>query len=107
MSVSLKKENNCLTAYIEGEIDHHTAVGIRSKIDEKIQRDKPSKLILDYSDVTFMDSSGIGLIMGRYRMMQGISGQIEVNNVPKNFYKVVKISGIEKLGKVTVKEELT
>ncbi len=94
-----------LTAYVEGEIDHHTAPQIREEIDGKIISDKPSVLRLDYSGVTFMDSSGIGLIMGRYKLISSYSGRIEVVNVPRNMAKVVKLSGIERLGKVTIKGE--
>jgi len=93
-----------LTAFVQGEIDHHSAVGIRTEIDRRIQKDKPDVLRLDYSNVTFMDSSGIGLIMGRYKLMSAYSGQIEVVNVPVNMARVVRLSGIEKLGKITVKE---
>lgn len=94
-----------LTAYVEGEIDHHTAPSIREKIDEKITKDKPSVLRLDYSGVTFMDSSGIGLIMGRYKLISSYSGKLEVINVPLNMAKVVRLSGIEKLGRITIKGE--
>ena len=93
-----------LTAFVQGEIDHHSAVGIRTEIDRRIQKDKPDILRLDYSNVTFMDSSGIGLIMGRYKLMSAYSRQIEVVNVPLNMARVVRLSGIEKLVKITVKE---
>ncbi len=93
-----------LTAFVQGEIDHHSAVGIRTEIDRRIQKDKPDVLRLDYSNVTFMDSSGIGLIMGRYKLISAYSGKIEVVNVPVNMARVVRLSGIEKLGKITVKE---
>lgn len=93
-----------LTAYIEGEIDHHTAPSIREKIDDRIIRDKPSILRLDYSGVTFMDSSGIGLILGRYKLIKFYEGKLEVVNIPKNMEKVVKLSGVEKLAKITIKE---
>lgn len=93
-----------LTAFVQGEIDHHSAVGIRTEIDRRIQKDKPDVLRLDYSNVTFMDSSGIGLIMGRYKLMSAYSGKIEVVNVPLNMARVVRLSGIEKLGKISVKE---
>lgn len=96
--------DNVLTAFIDGEIDHHTAVSIREAIDEKILKDKPSVLRLDYGGVTFMDSSGIGLIMGRYKLITSCSGKLEVTNIPRNMAKVVKLSGIEKLCRITVKE---
>ncbi len=93
-----------LTAYIDGEIDHHTAPAIREKIDDRIIADKPSVLRLDYSGVTFMDSSGIGLILGRYKLIKFYAGELQVVNIPKNMEKVIKLSGIEKLAKITIKE---
>ncbi len=98
-------DDDILCAYIEGEIDHHTAPDIRRAIDERIEKDKPYVVRLDYSGVAFMDSSGIGLIMGRYKLISAYSGKLEVVNIPRNMAKVVKISGIEKLAKITIKEE--
>ena len=103
--MNLEFKDGILTAFIDGEIDHHTAPSIREIIDESIIQDRPDLLRLDYGSVTFMDSSGIGLIMGRYKLIKSCSGKIEVVNIPKNMEKVVKLSGIEKLGRVTVKED--
>ena len=68
MNVTLESSGNLLIAYLFGEIDHHTAVAVRSQIDSAIQDKLPGHLILDFKNVTFMDSSGIGLVMGRYRL---------------------------------------
>lgn len=103
--MKLTFSDDILTACIEGEIDHHTAPEIREEIDKRIMTDKPSVLRLDYSGVTFMDSSGIGLIMGRYKLVSSYSGNLEVINVPHNMAKVIKLSGIERLGKVSIKGE--
>ncbi len=103
--MNLDLSDGILTVLLDGEIDHHTAPPIREAIDEIILQDMPRILKLDYGEVTFMDSSGIGLIMGRYKLMNSCSGEIEVVNIPKNMEKVVKLSGIEKLGRVTVKED--
>ena len=59
-----------LTVYLKGEIDHHSAKAMREEIDKAIDFNMPSLLILDFTEITFMDSSGIGLIMGRHRLMQ-------------------------------------
>ena len=70
MAVTLEVTNEEITAYLSGEIDHHSAVELRRRIDESVLSGTPERLILDFSGVTFMDSSGIGLIMGRWRLMQ-------------------------------------
>ena len=91
-------KNNILTAYIDGEIDHDSAAKIRTQIDGAAQSLKPKLLCLDFSGVSFMDSSGIGLVMGRYRRMQLLGGTLRVINIPDNMYRIFAMSGLEGLG---------
>lgn len=91
-------KNNILTAYIDGEIDHDYASKLRSKIDGVTEALKPKLLCLDFSGVSFMDSSGIGLVMGRYRQMKLLGGSLRVVNIPENMYRMFAISGLEGLG---------
>lgn len=86
-----------LTVYLQGEIDHHFAKGIREEIDKAIQFNMPSLLILDFGDVTFMDSSGIGLVMGRYKNLQKNGAKLSLLNLPENIYKIMKLAGIDRL----------
>ena len=87
-------DGNILTIYLKGEIDHHTAREIREATDSLIQLNKPSVLRLDFSGVTFMDSSGIGLIMGRYRMMLLYGGSTKAVNVPESLERIMNLSGL-------------
>ena len=96
--VDLKFENGVLTAKLFGEIDHHIAPKIRGDIDAKCESLRPARLVLDFGAVTFMDSSGIGLIMGRYRCIALLGGKLEVVNIPPTLKKIFVISGIETLG---------
>lgn len=91
-------KNNVLTAYIDGEIDHDSAVKIRTQIDAATQSLKPKLLCLDFSGVSFMDSSGVGLVMGRYRQMKLLGGTLRVTNVPDSMYRIFAMSGLEGLG---------
>lgn len=91
-------ENGVLTAKISGEIDHHIAPQIRGDIDARCERCRPARLVLDFGGVSFMDSSGIGLIMGRYRTISLIGGRLEIVNIPPSLKKIFVISGIETLG---------
>lgn len=91
-------KNNILTAYIDGEIDHNSAVKIRTKIDGTAQTVKPRLMCLDFSGVTFMDSSGVGLVLGRYRQMKLLGGALRVVNIPNNMYRIFAMSGLESLG---------
>lgn len=106
MAVTLEVTNEEITAYLSGEIDHHSAVELRRRIDEAVLAGTPEWLILDFSGVTFMDSSGIGLIMGRWRLMQEQGGRLTVRGVPKTLRKVMRVSGLDKLGVLGEKEEV-
>lgn len=97
MPVHLETENSCLTAYLSGEIDHHAAKELREAIDIHATSQKPEKLLLNFREVTFMDSSGIGLVMGRYRLMQELGGELRVTGVPSHIRKVMRLSGLDKL----------
>ena len=103
MPVDIDIDENSVTAYISGDIDHHSAAGLRSKIDEAVEY--PEVLVLDFGGVTFMDSSGIGLVMGRWKLMRDISGRVVIENAPKTIKKVMKMSGIEKLISAGEKKE--
>ncbi len=96
--VETKYADNVLTAKLYGEIDHHRAPAIRQKIDGQTETFRPKELHLDFSNVSFMDSSGIGLIMGRYRQVTLVGGTLRVVNVPKPLQKIISLSGIDSLG---------
>ncbi|MCL2884118.1 MAG: anti-sigma factor antagonist [Oscillospiraceae bacterium] len=87
-----------MTVYLAGEIDHHAAGGARMEIDLAIERTHPVHVTLDFSGVTFMDSSGIGLILGRHRLMQGLHGTLSVTGAAPGLRKVMKLAGLDKLG---------
>ena len=99
--ISTECSNELITAWLGGEIDHHTAREMREKIDAEIEQWRPSLLILDFRDVTFMESSGIGLVMGRYKSMQQVAGQVRVTNCSPCIYKVMKIAGLDRLAEIS------
>lgn len=107
MSVLVNHDKNVVTAKIQGDIDHHTAASIRTTIDENVERLRPKTLIIDFSEVSFMDSSGIGLIMGRYNTMKLLGGSLQVENPTPSIEKILRISGMPKLAKIVkTKEEV-
>ncbi len=93
-----------LTARITGEIDHHSATWLRMDIDTAINDNRPRVLKLDFSGVTFMDSSGVGLVMGRYKNMKLIGGKVELVNLPEYIEKVMLLAGMDKL--VSISKEV-
>ena len=103
-SVEFSENGRELTAILNGEIDHHLAKEQRESIDAMLFRKKPQLLVLDFSAVKFMDSSGIGLIIGRADIAEGLSCKIRVEGLSKNLKKLVKLSGVEKLKNLTVED---
>ena len=106
MSAKVEYRQNEISVFLDGEIDHHSASIIRTSVDDAILKRRPETLILDFGGVTFMDSSGIGLVMGRYRQVSANGKALRVINLSERDYKIMKMSGIEKLARVSKKGEL-
>lgn len=104
MNVTIESSGSVVIAYLIGEIDHHTATEVREKIDSTINFVKPAHLIIDFRNVTFMDSSGIGLVMGRYRLLQSVypTASIEIKNVVPQTKKIMELAG---LGRIAIIKE--
>ncbi len=79
------------------EIDHHSSEKIRKRLDYEIQRFMPKKVIFDFQKVSFMDSAGIGLIIGRYKTVSAGGGVMEIINVRSKINKVFLMSGVHKI----------
>lgn len=101
LNISYIKEDKLLYIEITEEIDHHVVDKIRRKVDNEITRYMPRKTIFDFSRVTFMDSAGIGMIIGRYKMMKLIGGSLEIENVNEATKKILEMSGILKIIPIT------
>ncbi|MGN0468660.1 MAG: anti-sigma factor antagonist [Acutalibacteraceae bacterium] len=104
MSAKIEYRQNEIRVYLDGEIDHHSASLIRISIDDAIISKRPQLLVLDFGKVTFMDSSGIGLVMGRYKLMKSVGGRIRAENLSASAYKVMKLAGLERLGEIKQRE---
>ena len=91
-----KKEDKLIISLI-GELDHHSAEEVRVKIDDRIDRDNIRKVILNFNGVTFMDSSGIGVVIGRYKKMQNRNGKLCIVEINQAVNKVFEISGMYKI----------
>ena len=100
MSVKTDFQDEILSCYLSGEIDHHSSLGLRIQIDDKIENSRPKETILDFTDVTFMDSSGIGLVMGRYKLCQNFGGTLTVCGLSDSSYKVMKLAGLSNIANI-------
>ncbi len=96
MQLELTREKGAVIARLMGELDHHTASPIRQQIDTAVLSCHCTRLTLDLSGLTFMDSSGIGLIMGRYRLMTSLGGTLLVQNCGK-LERMIRLAGLERL----------
>ena len=78
----------------------HSAVSVRSAIDAKIYETRPKSLLMDLSSIDFMDSSGLGLIMGRYALMQKLGGDFCIVNPAERALKIFELAGLGRIIKV-------
>ena len=101
MESKFYEEDKILVFKITDEIDDCNVQKIRRKADYEIERHMPRKVIFDFDSVTFMDSSGIGLIIGRYKFTNMLGGKLEVANLTQHVKKIFEMSGILKLIPVT------
>ena len=98
--VTYEERGDAMVVRIGGEIDHHGAVAVRSGIDRVLATRRPPRVYLELSGVSFMDSSGIGLIMGRCRLMDEHGGSVRVTGASGQLKKVLRLSGIDRIAAV-------
>ena len=94
MESKFYEEDKLLVFKIKDEIDDCSVQKIRGKADYEIQRYMPKRVIFDFDSVTFMDSAGIGLIIGRYKFANMIGAKLELTNLTKSVEKIFEMSGI-------------
>ena len=95
--VSYEEKGDTLVVHIGGEIDHHSAVQVRTEIDERIIATSPAKVLLELSNVDFMDSSGLGLIMGRFALQKKCGGTLALLDPSQAVMKMIKLAGMERM----------
>lgn len=100
MYIEFYKSEDKLIIKLTGELDHHSAEEVRNKIDDRLERTGYNKVILDFSNVNFMDSSGIGVVIGRYKKISMRKGQICIANVQESVKRVFELSGMFKIIKL-------
>ena len=93
-------DNDTILVRLCGEIDHHSAVRVRSELDELIFAKRPKKMIFDMSEIGFMDSSGLGLIMGRYSLIKDFGGSLVLREPTQATMKILKLAGMERIIKI-------
>ena len=97
MAVQIEIAGEWMTARLLGDIVHHSARELRDSTDSAVLTGQIRELELDFRDVSFMDSSGIGLVMGRYKLMQELGGHLRLINVAGHLKKVMILAGLDRL----------
>ena len=97
MQVKFTSRGATLIISIFGELDHHSAEYIRQKVDGEIVKATTKNIIFDFLNVSFMDSSGIGVIIGRYKNIQKLNGKVAVTNINLQIKKIFEMSGLLKI----------
>lgn len=131
MEIIYEMTGNTLTAQLMGELDHHTAAKVRSEIDDTMDSYGAKNLIFDFSKVTFMDSAGIGVVLGRYKRLQAVEpsasraagttatatavgttattatagGSVVITGCSQKIYSILHMAGIFSLMKYTETKE--
>ena len=90
-------QENCLTIFLPGELDHHNAEEIRKRSDYLIDQNHIRYVIFDFTDTTFMDSSGIGVIMGRYKRIYMLGGEVCAVHTSERMKKILTMSGVTRI----------
>ena len=97
MEIKIEYALPTLIVKINGEIDHHTASRLRDVLDREIDVNNIKNLVLDFKEVTFMDSSGIGIIVGRFKKIDALGGKMLIVRPAPQVDKILEISGIKKI----------
>lgn len=99
MSLNLNVEKETLIVKIHGELDHHTAEEVRNEIDNELDNNRVKNILFDFSALNFMDSSGIGVLMGRYKKIAQKNGQAGVYLINPQVRRIFEISGLLRIFK--------
>ncbi|MDD4772182.1 MAG: STAS domain-containing protein [Eubacteriales bacterium] len=110
LKCTISMSDGVLNIRLSGSIDHHTVRKIREEIDGELYKGGVKQVVLDFGGVDFMDSSGLGLILGRYTKITDMGGKLTLRGLSDDIMKIIKLSGAEKfipIEKIEKKEKPT
>ena len=94
MEMKYKAENRQLTITLSGKLDHHAARELMESIDRLLEQVLPARTLLDLGELSFMDSSGIAVVLRAKRRMEALSGTLMVVNIPRQAARVLETAGL-------------
>ena len=97
MEKLVQKKEDTLVVRIPVEVDHYFADAVREEVDRRLQTENIHRLEFDFGKTEFMDSSGIGLLMGRYKLMKALGGTVYITHAGARIQKILMLSGIHKI----------
>ena len=97
MEKLVQRKEHTLVVTIPAEVDHCFADAIREEVDRRIQTEEIEVLEFDFQNTEFMDSSGIGLLLGRYKLMKALGGSVCITRAKERIHKILLLSGIHKI----------
>ncbi len=100
MRIDIVTQNNILIAELNGEIDHHSAEEIRNKVESELKKQNLKNIVLNFKGVRFMDSSGIGVVIGRYKYAKALGGNLVACELTTEVKRIFDISGLLKIVEV-------
>jgi len=100
MEIISNVKDGVLYVKLAGDIDHHTAKNVRDAVDDLMRKNNPAELELDLSAVEFMDSSGLGLVLGRYKKQTDMGGKMKILNPTRRIMQILQLAGVEKIIKI-------
>ncbi len=104
MLIDLEKRDNVLCVRLEGELDHHTALELREKVDSALETEGLTHILLNLKELSFMDSSGLGVILGRYKYVKTLGGEMVVCSISPHIKRLFEMSGMFKIVKLASNE---
>ena len=97
----VKSRDSLLCVYLRGEIDHHSSAFLREELDALIMRERPRRLVFYLSGVEFMDSAGLGLLMGRYRLLKELGAVMAIADANERILKILRLCGMERFFEIS------
>jgi stage II sporulation protein AA (anti-sigma F factor antagonist) len=94
VTVKVEEKDGVVVAWLSGELDHHAADDVRRQLDAALHRREPRRLVLDMSKITFMDSAGIGVVLGRYKKVKEAGGRMSVRGLNSRMDRILMLAGV-------------
>ncbi|MDR3310503.1 MAG: STAS domain-containing protein [Oscillospiraceae bacterium] len=104
MKTQTELSGSRLTLFPQGELDHHAAASVVGEIERSIDSALPRECVIDMSGVTFMDSSGIAVVLKAHRRMSELSGKLRLVRVPERCRRILAAAGVERLVEIETRE---